>query len=127
MTEYLTFREVVQLHDEILAEHGGLSGIRDENSLWSALDAPKAALFGMEMYPTFYEKAAVYMYHLVCNHPFNDANKRTSYALVRVFFIINEINLNFEREALENLVLEVAAGRKTKDEVIAFFMEMSKV
>lgn len=75
MIEYLTIEQVIELHDDLLKRYGGLPGIRDKNLLWAAIDAPKAAMFGQEMYPSVYEKAAAYLYHLVCNHPFNDANK----------------------------------------------------
>ncbi len=70
MIEYLTIEQVIELHDEVLKRYGGLPGIRDKNLLWSAIDAPKAAMFDQEMYPSVYEKAAAYLYHLVCNHPF---------------------------------------------------------
>jgi death-on-curing protein len=36
-------------------------------------------MFGLELYPTVYDKAAAYLYHIVCNHPFNDGNKRTGF------------------------------------------------
>jgi len=39
-------------------------------------------LFGADLYPTIYDKAAAYSYHLVQNHPFNDANKRTGFGAV---------------------------------------------
>lgn len=46
MIEYLTIEQVIELHDEMLKRYGGLSGIRDKNLLWSAIDVPKAAMFG---------------------------------------------------------------------------------
>ena len=89
MIKYLTIEQVIELHDEMLKRYGGLSGIRDKNLLWSAIDIPKTAMFGQEMYPSIYEKAAAYaayLYHLICNHPFNDANKRTGYLATLVTY-----------------------------------------
>lgn len=120
MIEYLTFEQVLEIHDELLKRYGGLSGIRDKNLLLSALDAPKAALFGLEMYPSIYQKAAAYLYHIVSNHPFNDANKRTGYAVTLVFLESNEAKQSFEKEDLEDLVLEVAKGQISKEEIAAF-------
>lgn len=77
MIEFLTIEQVIELHDELLNRYGGLPGIRDKNLLFSAIDAPKVAILGQEMYSSVFDKAAAYLYHLVCNHPFNDANKRT--------------------------------------------------
>ena len=120
MIEYLTIEQVIELHDEMLKRYGGLPGIRDKNLLWSAIDAPKAAMFGQEMYPSVYEKAAAYLYHLVCNHPFNDANKRTGFAVTLVFLEVNSAKQAFQKEDLENLVIEVAKGKETKERITKF-------
>ena len=117
MIEYLSIEQVIELHDEMLKRYGGLPGIRDKNLLWSAIDAPKAAMFGQEMYPSVYEKATAYLYHLVCNHPFNDANKRTGYAFMLVFLEVNNAKQFFTKEDLENLVVEIAKGKETKERI----------
>lgn len=120
MIEYLTIEQVIELHDEMLKRYGGLPGIRDKNLLWSAIGAPKAAMFGQEMYPSVYEKAAAYLYHLVCNHPFNDANKRTGFVVTLVFLEVNSAKQAFQKEDLENLVIEVAKGKETKERITKF-------
>jgi death on curing protein len=122
MIEFLTIEQVIELHDELLRRYGGLPGIRDKNLLWSAIDTPKVAMFGQEMYPSVYQKAAAYLYHLVCNHPFNDANKRTGYAVTLVFLEVNNVKQSFKKEDLEKLVVEVAKGNETKER-IALFLE----
>jgi death on curing protein len=77
-------------------------------------------MFDQEMYPSVYEKAAAYLYHLVCNHPFNDANKITGYAVTLVFLKANHVNQTFKKEDLENLVIEVAKGKETKERISHF-------
>jgi len=125
MIEYLTIEQVIELHDEMLKRYGGLPGIRDKNLLCSAMDAPKTAIFGQEMYPSVYEKAAAYLYHLVCNHPFNDANKRTGFAVTLVFLEVNNAKQAFQKEDLENLVVEVAKGKETKERIAKFLQYAS--
>ncbi len=120
MIEYLIIDQIIEIHDEMLKRYGGLPGIRDKNLLWSAIDAPKAAMFGQEMYPSVYEKAAAYLYHLVCNHPFNDANKRTGFTATLVFLEVNNAKQAFQKEDLENLVIEVAKGKETKERITKF-------
>jgi death-on-curing protein len=120
MTEYLTIDQVIKIHDELLSRHGGLLGIRDINLLWSAIDAPKVSLFGQEMYPTVFEKAAAYLYHLTCNHPFNDANKRTALGVTIIFLALNNEPMFFHIEELEWLVVEVAKGTETKERIATF-------
>jgi len=110
MIEYLTIEQVIELHDEMLKRYGGLPGIRDKNLLCSAMDVPKTAMFGQEVYPFVYEKAAAYLYHIVCNHPFNDANKRTGYVVTLVFLDINNAKQIFK----------VAKGKETKERITKF-------
>lgn len=118
MIEYLTIEEVIEIHDDAIRKDGGLPGLRDKNSLWSAIDAPKAFFFEEEMYPTVYDKAAVYLYHIIQNHPFNDANKRTALGVAMIFLNLNNAEIRFFPEDLEYLVVEIAKGNKTKEEIV---------
>ncbi len=122
MIEYLTVEQVIELHDEMIKRYGGLAGIRDRNLLLSAVDSPKATMFGNDLYPSIYDKAAVYLYQIVCNHPFNDANKRTGYATVLVFLDVNNTPLKFKKEDLEQLVVELAQGKVSREELSRFLI-----
>lgn len=126
MIEYLTVEEVLAIHDLMIERYGGLQGIRDKYSLLSAIETPKTAVFGQEMYPTLWSKAAVYLYHIIKNHPFNDANKRTGYASALVFLEANNIRIAFEKEDYENLVLGLAKGSMEKDKITLFFKNHTK-
>src|SRR6188768_1103000 len=120
MTVYLSLHQVLKLHNEVFKRYGGLAGIRDIGLLSSALEIPKTSFSGSEMYPTIYEKASAYLYHLVCNHPFNDANKRTGCAVVLVFLRLNKAELRIFEEHLEFLVVEVAKGSVDKKEIVCW-------
>ena len=72
MIKYLTLEEVLEMHDAFIEKFGGLKGIRDANLLLSAIETPKTAMFGEDLYPTVYDKAAAYLFHIVQNHPFMD-------------------------------------------------------
>lgn len=123
MTKYLTADQVIELHDVLLENFGGLSGVRDKNLLYSALEAPKASFGGKEMYPSIYEKAATYLYHLARNHPFNDGNKRTAYVVALTFLRVNRIPFKFKLSQLEQVVIDVAHGKIDKEALITFFKE----
>jgi len=117
---YLTLEEVIHLHDEIIKETGGLKGIRDQGLLESALFAPQMALFGSEQYNGIMQKSAIYLFHLIKNHAFNDANKRTAYGCVRLFFKIN--NQEFpHKEDWEKLCVMIAEGILTKEDLLIMF------
>ncbi len=121
MIKYLTLEQVLKMHDAFIEKFGGLQGIRDMNLLLSAIETPKAAMFGTDLYPTVYDKAAAYLYHIVQNHPFNDANKRTGFGAAYLFLKANNINILFDDKSFESLVIEVAKGKKTKEEISYFF------
>ena len=63
MIKYLSIEQVLKMHDAFIEKFGGLQGIRDMNLLLSAIETPKAAMFGNDLYPTVYNKAAAYLYH----------------------------------------------------------------
>lgn len=121
MIKYLMLEQVLKMHDEFIEKFGGLQGIRDMNLLLSAIETPKASMFGEDLYPTIYDKAAAYLYHIVQNHPFNDANKRTGFGAAYLFLKANNVSILFDDESFESLVVEVAKGKKTKKEISYFF------
>ncbi len=61
----LSKRQVLLLHDQLLAQTGGTSGLRDEGLLESALSAPFQGFAGADAYPSLPQKAARLCYGLV--------------------------------------------------------------
>lgn len=80
-------RLLVTLHDESLSEHGGVSGLRDEGLLESALARPLNLVAYGE--PDFADLAAAYGIGLAKNHPFVDGNKRAAFLAVGLFLRLN--------------------------------------
>ena len=107
---YLTLGEVVELHQRLLTQTGGASGIRDLGLLESALAQRKATFDGSDMHPTLTDKAAALGFALVANHAFVDANKRVGHAAMEVFLILNDCEINASVDEQEHLILNVAAG-----------------
>ena len=121
MTKFLKVEQVVEYHDLMVNQYGGLQGIRDLGLLLSALEMPKAAAFGQDLHPTIFDKAAAYLFHIVKNHPFNDGNKRTGAFAACVFLNVNGISTDFPDEEYENLVIAVAEGKANKEQIAHFF------
>lgn len=78
---------ILAVHDEQIAEHGGLAGIRDRGLLDSALARP-AHLVGYGN-PDHADLAASYGFAIANNHPFIDGNKRTAFVAVELFLALN--------------------------------------
>lgn len=115
---WLDAREVRAIHLELLAEHGGLSGIRDEGLLESALARPQNLLaYGS---PSLSELAAAYGFGLAKNHPFLDGNKRTALAAVAVFLDVNGYELAAPQAEAVTTVLRLAAGELSEAQLAAW-------
>lgn len=110
---WLSREECLALHDLMLADYGGLSGVRDENMLESALAKPRQ-LFSYGQ-PNLAELGASYAAGVVKNHPFLDGNKRTGFMLGAAFLELNGL-VFFATEVDATLrTLALAAGKMTEN------------
>lgn len=114
MTEYNWLRQdvVIAIHERVLADYGGQSGIRDPGLLESALARPRQLLaYGQ---PDFASLAAAYAAGIIRNHPFVDGNKRVGFMAAYVFLTCNGHNLTATELATTLAVLDLAAGKITE-------------
>ena len=72
---------VYEIHEVVIAETGGLVGLRDAAMLHSAVARPFATFDSQELYPTDFEKAAALFHSLIKSHPFVDGTKRTAFSI----------------------------------------------
>lgn len=122
---FITIEEVIQIHDDLINEYGGLHGIRDLGLLLSAIEMPKATMFGEFLHASIYDKASAYLYHVVCNHAFVDGNKRTGTAVTLIFLCQNGHKEKYNMKNFEEMVCKVAQGLMLKEE-ISYFLENGK-
>ena len=73
-----TVQDIYELHKQLEDAFVLSSGIRDENLLISAVNAPFQTFMGNDLYPSIYDKSAQLCYGIANNHPFTDGNKRTA-------------------------------------------------
>ena len=102
--------QIFLLHEQLIAETGGSSGLRDEGMLDSALNAPFQTFGGEDVYPSLQQKAAHLCFGLVKNHPFVDGNKRIGAHVMLVFLALNGIELQYTQTELSDIILQLAAG-----------------
>jgi death-on-curing protein len=116
-----TVEVVLAIHEQVLAAHGGSTGIRSRELLESAVAAPQATMMGMPMISDPIEIAAAYLLYLCGNHPFVDGNKRMALATCLVFLSENGLlpQESLDADAWENLTLAVAAGLLNRTEITA--------
>lgn len=111
--EWLWIELIVAIHDEQLAIHRGLAGLRDAAMLESALDRPrnKWAYENAELA----ELAAAYGYGIAKNHPFVDGNKRTSLLAVYTFLGINDVDFIVAEADAAAMIFALAAGEVSEE------------
>ena len=63
----LSKTQILLLHEQLIAETGGSSGLRDEGMLDSALNTPFQTFAGKDVYPSLQQKAARLCFGLVKN------------------------------------------------------------
>ena len=144
--EFLEKADFTLINELTIKEHGGNFvppfNFLNESSLDYLLEAVNAELFNEEIYPSVSDKAAVYMYHLITGHVFQDGNKRTGLEAALLFLKINGESLNEDlirieiepektvpekgensNEILFHFTMEIASGKITLDVCRAWFEE----
>jgi death on curing protein len=112
---YLTLAEVLDLHGQVIAQSGGLPGVRDLNVIDSAVAQPSMTFAGQDLYPTLADKAAALGFSLIQNHGFVDGNKRIGHAALETFLVLNGHELAAQVDEQEQVILQVASGVLKRD------------
>ncbi|MCD8375188.1 MAG: type II toxin-antitoxin system death-on-curing family toxin [Oscillospiraceae bacterium] len=118
----LSKEQIIKLHEEIILETGGSSGLRDEGLLESAVNAPFQSYGDTEAFPSIQQKAARLGYGLVSNHVFVDGNKRIGAHTMLVFLALNNIELEYTQEELADIFLSIASGGSGFDELLLWII-----
>lgn len=104
--------DVIFIHDAVLAESGGLSGLASDKSLPSALHR----IYNCMTYQgvsDIHEIAALYAIALAQGHVFNDGNKRTAMISMVNLLLLNSITLTVPNEEIENKMVDIAEKKVT--------------
>ncbi|MCI8895902.1 MAG: type II toxin-antitoxin system death-on-curing family toxin [Lachnospiraceae bacterium] len=122
----LTKKQILMLHRQLIEETGGKDGIRDENLLESALEAPFQSFGGEELFPGTQAKAARLCYGLVKNHAVVDGNKRIGAHAMLVFLALNGYELAYSQKELSDIILDVASGKTGCEELLDWIIKHQK-
>ena len=107
--------DVLTIHARLIAETGGIQGLRDEALLESALTAAK----NRHHYETadVVSCAATYAFHLTQTHAFLDGNKRVSAAVTEAFLETNGFELTMANEEIVGLFLAIASHTLSREQI----------
>ncbi|MGH7525164.1 MAG: type II toxin-antitoxin system death-on-curing family toxin [Gemmatimonadales bacterium] len=104
------------VHLDQSREHGGLSGIRDENTLEAALARPRQR-WHYAPQSDFATLAAAYGWGLVTSHPYRDGNKRTAFLAMVIFLGLNGLDLEATQEEVVTTMLAAAGDQLTETQL----------
>jgi death-on-curing protein len=106
---WLVAQIVLAIHDDLLAQHGGLFGLRDTGLFESALARPRHRWEYGEAEDLF-DCAASYGFGIAKNHAFNDGNKRTAFQSMYTLLGLNGLELNATEIDAVKVMIGVANG-----------------
>lgn len=119
----LSKEQIIILHKNLIAETGGIDGIRDENLLESAINAPFQTFDNREVFPSIQQKAARLGYGLIKNHAFLDGNKRIGTHIMLVFLALNKIELDYTQTELSDTILKVASDEYSFEDLLKWILD----
>lgn len=110
---YLTVAEVIAIHHHQIEEYGGPHGLRDQGALEAAVFRPQTGY-----YNDLSEEGAALLESLVNNHAFLDGNKRTAFASLHTFLLVNGFDLDGTPKAAFAFMMETMAAGKFRFAVL---------
>jgi death-on-curing protein len=121
----LSLETVIAMHSELIAQSGGLDGVRDKNMLDASVNSPFHTFGEQYLYPTLQAMAAHLAFSLIKNHPFLDGNKRIGILSMLVFLEINGLPVTCTNDELISIGLGLADSSFTESELIEWIISHS--
>lgn len=108
---------LIDLHSELMAEHGGASGLRDRGALEMSFARPRQIIAYADGHVTVFDLAAALCVSILRNHPFVDGNKRAGFAALGMVLGMNGLFLDVSEREAADMILSVAAGQRSEDDL----------
>ena len=105
MTLYLTRNELIRLNHDIRPEVPTDELVQYAPGIDVVVMQPQQVLFGRELYPTLWLKAAFIMQKITKKHIFTNGNKRTSLTATAYFLYKNNYDLVITNKEAIDIVL----------------------
>ncbi|MEY3223448.1 MAG: hypothetical protein RLZZ203_2304 [Cyanobacteriota bacterium] len=106
---WLTEQMVLAIHEDLISQYGGLSGVRDSPLLAASLARPQHK-FSYQSEVSLSRLAAAYGFAFCKNHPFVDGNKRIAFMAMYVFLGLNGHGFNAPEPEIVLVMEGLASG-----------------
>lgn len=114
---YITLDEALRIHQLLIAEYGGASGVRDLGLIEAALLRPQTGY-----YADLVEEAAALWESLSMNHGFIDGNKRVAYACLELFLQLNGVDIVASNDEIERFIYANLESRSFRKDVLEVWL-----
>src|SRR5438477_354963 len=104
------------VHLDQLREHGGLTGLRDENALEAAL-ARARNKWEYNHKANLADLAAAYAFGISTAHPYRDGNKRIAFLTMVIFLGLNGRSLSAPETEVVTTMLALADNRCSEEQL----------
>lgn len=120
----------MEINRRMISEFGGIFFAGDENlanpgSLDHLLDEIQGSLFGQELYPDIFDKAALIAQRIIVGHIFHDGNKRTGMEACRLFLEMNGYNMRVDQEVV-NTAIQIATHEIQFNDIVSWLRDRTQ-
>ena len=100
--QFLSVDEILAIHERLIEQFGGATGIRDKGLLESALFRPQTGY-----YNDLAEMAAALFESLLVNHAFVDGNKRVAFFATDIFLRLNGWKISVDAAEADSFLIDM--------------------
>ncbi len=123
---WIPLQAIIDLHQQQIAEHGGLPGIQQEGSLESALARPRQVDAYAGQKSDIFSLAAAYAWGIARNYPFVDGNKRMALIAIYVFLGLNGYHLDAREQDAFEIMMQLADGALEEERLAKWIKDSSQ-
>lgn len=127
---YLSSSDLIYVNKRVLEFTGEKQEvIQYPEGLSVIIEQPQMVLFGHELYPSLWLKAAFVLQKSTKKHIFTDGNKRTAYVVTKLFLKLNGYSLKVSKSQGIALMLSVTISADSEEimQKVAIFLQKNSV
>jgi death-on-curing protein len=121
---FLSEQSIIDLHDDLIAEHGGLNGCNTQK-VASVAAYPQQKYWYASPIPGVQRLGASYAFAATKFHAFNDGNKRVALASLDLFLLQNGYELVSSPDENIDVITSLAAAEIGEEDIEAWVQENS--
>ena len=106
---------IVDLHGDLIAEHGGAQGLRDLGVLEASVARAHQIMAYADSRVMIFDLAAAVCASIIRNHPFVDGNKRIGFLTLYIILGLNNLYIDVTDRDAEKMTFGLASGAIDED------------